>query len=291
MGHRFAEIAFTESVREVQQALGSRAGYTAMEAGEDYNHLLGEREAEFIAARDSFYMASVSETGWPYVQHRGGPAGFVRILGERTIGFADFRGNRQYVSVGNVSKDDRVALFFMDYPNRTRLKLLGRVRLIGPEEAELLGDLEVDDYRARVERGFLIHVEAFDWNCPQHITPRYTEAQIEALMAPLIEENRALKVSRAKADAARPQVFGDGPLELVVSGLRQLTPRVRAFELRDPSGAPLPRLRRLLWKPPWRIPGLFSAVAATPAIRWAWSAVIKALLISFAACAIMLLRW
>ena len=240
MGHRFAEIAFTKSVREVQQALGSRTGYTAMEAGEDYNHVLGEREAEFITARDSFYIASVSETGWPYVQHRGGPAGFVRVLGERTIGFADFSGNRQYVSVGNVRKDDRVALFFMDYPNRTRFKLLGRVRLIGPEESELLADLEVSDYRARVERGFLIHVEAFDWNCPQHITPRYTEAQIEVLMAPLIEENQAWKVSRAKAAAARPQVLGDGPLELVVSGIRQLTRRVRGFELRDRNGAPLP---------------------------------------------------
>lgn len=240
MGHRFAEIAFTQSVREVQQALGSRAGYMAMEAGEDYNHVLGESEADFITARDSFYMASVSETGWPYVQHRGGPPGFVRVLDERTIGFADFSGNRQYVSVGNVRKDDRVALFFMDYPNRTRLKLLGRVRLVGPEESALLADLEVADYRARVERGFLIHVEAFDWNCPQHITPRYTEAQIEDLMAPLIEENRALKTRQADTDTARPQVLGDGPLELVISGVRQLTPRIRAYELRDPNGAVLP---------------------------------------------------
>src|SRR5690606_37650080 len=105
MGHRFAELAFTASVRAVQEALGSRAGYAAMERGEDRNHVLGEREAAFIGARDSFYMASVSETGWPYVQHRGGPAGFVRVLDERTIGFADFRGNRQYVSVGNLRRD------------------------------------------------------------------------------------------------------------------------------------------------------------------------------------------
>ncbi|MFV2033168.1 MAG: pyridoxamine 5'-phosphate oxidase family protein [Gammaproteobacteria bacterium] len=197
MGHRFAEIAFTESVHQVQQELGSRAGYARMEGGEDYNHLLGTREADFIAARDSFYMASVSETGWPYVQHRGGPPGFMRILDEQTIGFADFSGNRQYVSVGNFRKDDRVSLFFMDYPNRTRFKLLGRVRLIGSDEPELLAGLEVNDYRARVERGFVIHVEAFDWNCPQHITPRYTKSDIETLMAPLIEQNRTLQANQS----------------------------------------------------------------------------------------------
>jgi predicted pyridoxine 5'-phosphate oxidase superfamily flavin-nucleotide-binding protein len=178
MGHRFAALAFTKSVREVQETLGSRAGYAALDKGEDSNHVLTGREAAFIAARDSFYMASVSETGWPYVQHRGGPAGFVRILDERTIGFADFRGNRQYVSVGNLRKDDRVALFFMDYPNRARLKALGRVRLVGGGEAGLLARLEVPGYRAKVERGFIIRIEAFDWNCSQHITPRYTEAEI-----------------------------------------------------------------------------------------------------------------
>ena len=242
MGHKFAQIAFTESVREVQQALGSRAGYSAMDEGEDYNHVLGKHEVEFISARDSFYMASVSETGWPYVQHRGGPAGFVRVLDERTIGFADFSGNRQYVSVGNVRKDDRVALFFMDYPNKTRLKLLGRVRLIDPTESTLLADLEVEDYRAQVERGFLIQVEAFDWNCPQHITPRYTEPQMEDLLAPLIEENRVLKANQASTHPTRPEALGDGPLELVISGVRQLTPRIRAFELRDPKGASLPMI-------------------------------------------------
>ena len=178
MGHRFAALAFTESVREVQETLGSRAGYAAMDKGEDTNHVLAEREAAFIGARDSFYMASVSETGWPYVQHRGGPGGFVRVLDERTIGFADFRGNRQYVSVGNLRKDDRVALIFMDYPNRARLKVLGRVRLVGGGEAGLLARLEVPGYRARVERGFIIRIEAFDWNCSQHITPRYTEAEV-----------------------------------------------------------------------------------------------------------------
>ena len=240
MGHRFAEIAFTGSVQQVQQELGSRGGYAGMEGGDDYNHLLSARESDFISARDSFYMASVSETGWPYVQHRGGPPGFMRVLDEKTIGFADFSGNRQYVSVGNLRKDDRVSLFFMDYPNRTRLKLLGHVRLVTAEETELLTELEVDSYQARVERGFVIQIEAFDWNCPQHITPRYTEADIEALMAPSIGANQSMQASQAPADVAALPVLGSGPLELVISGVRQLTPRVRAFELRDPNGAELP---------------------------------------------------
>ena len=193
MGHQFAQIAFTDSVREVQESHGSREGYSGMEDGEDHNHLLGARETAFIQARDSFYMASVSETGWPYVQHRGGPPGFMRVLDEKTLGFADFAGNRQFLSVGNLRKDDRVSLFFMDYPNRTRLKLLGRVRELGKDDTELLPQLKLNDYRARVERGFIIRVEAFDWNCPQHITPRFTDAQIEDRMAALSEENRRLK--------------------------------------------------------------------------------------------------
>ena len=193
MGHQFAEIAFTDSVREIQEMNNSRAMYSGMDEGEDHNHILTEREKTFIQARDSFYMASVSETGWPYVQHRGGPIGFMRVLDDRTLGFADFAGNRQYVSVGNLRKDDRVSLFFMDYPMRTRLKLLGRVKQIGLDDVEILPHLEVDDYRARVERGFTIHVEAFDWNCPQHITPRFTEAEIEHRVAGLREENQRLQ--------------------------------------------------------------------------------------------------
>jgi ferredoxin-NADP reductase len=243
MGNRFAALAFTESVREVQRSLGSRAGYAAMEQGEDYNHVLGEREAAFIAARDSFYLASVGDTGWPYVQHRGGPAGFVRILDERTIGFADFRGNRQYVSVGNLRRDDRVALLFMDYPGRARLKLLGRARLVGGGEPGLLARLEVAGYRAAVERGLVIRIEAFDWNCPQHITPRYTEAEVERLVAPVLEENRELKAAARPSRVAPPAAIGGGPLDLVIAGVRQLTPRIRSYELRDPQGREPPAVQ------------------------------------------------
>lgn len=185
MGHKFAEIAFTPTVKKTQELNGSRRSYARLEEGEAHHGSLGSREMAFIAERDSFYMATVSETGWPYIQHRGGPAGFVRILDEKTIGFADFAGNRQYVSVGNLQSDDRVSLFFMDYPNQTRLKLLGRARLIEVVDAKLLERLQVRDYGARIERGMVITVEGYDWNCPQHITPRFTEAQVLSMVAPL----------------------------------------------------------------------------------------------------------
>jgi predicted pyridoxine 5'-phosphate oxidase superfamily flavin-nucleotide-binding protein len=193
MAHKYAQIAFTEQVRQVQIEQNSRSGYARMDMGADYNYLLSDYEAAFIQDRDSFYMASVSETDWPYIQHRGGPKGFMRVLDESTIGFADFKGNRQYVSMGNFRGNDRVALFFMDYPNRQRLKLMGRIKLVADDDWELLARLETNGYRASVERAFVIHVEAFDWNCPQHITPRYSEQEVEQLIAPLIEQNKALK--------------------------------------------------------------------------------------------------
>jgi len=199
LGHRFTEITFTDPVKAVQERMGSRAGYARREGGNVVsNDQLGPSEAAFIAARDSFYIATVSERGWPYVQHRGGPKGFVRALDENTIGFADFSGNRQYISVGNLAADNRVSLFFMDYPNRTRLKLLGRVGLAGAGDGELLSRLEIPGYRARVERGMVITVEAFDWNCPQHITPRFTAEEVEAAAAPL----RA-RIAHLEAELAR----------------------------------------------------------------------------------------
>lgn len=187
MGHKFAEIAFTDTVKSVQQALGSRSGYARREGGDvDLIDRLGPSEAQFIAERDSFYMATVSETGWPYVQHRGGPKGFLRVLDDKTLGFADFSGNRQYVSVGNLKTDDRVSLFLMDYPNRTRLKVLGRARVVEFDgDDDLVRRVSLTDYRARVEHGVIISVEAFDWNCPQHITPRYTTDEIEVAVQPL----------------------------------------------------------------------------------------------------------
>jgi predicted pyridoxine 5'-phosphate oxidase superfamily flavin-nucleotide-binding protein len=174
-------------VRAVQKSMGSSKYYDKIGKGEPYNHELGPDEMDFIALRDTFYMASVSETGWPYVQHRGGPPGFIKVLDATTLGFADYRGNRQYVSVGNVLKDDRVALILVDYPNRTRLKLLGHARIVSPDETDLLATLDVPAYGARVERGIMIKIAAFDWNCPQHITPRFTQAEIESVMGNLKE--------------------------------------------------------------------------------------------------------
>jgi len=206
MGHRFLDILSTPAVKAAQAANGSRTAYGRLEGGEPTQDRLGEAEAAFIAARDSFYMATVSETGWPYLQHRGGPPGFLKILDDRTIGFADYRGNRQYISLGNSSGNDRVALFLMDYPNRRRLKLLGRLSASDlAHDPDLAARLIDDGYKAKVERGFRIAVEAFDWNCPQHITPRFTEAELASALEPIrrhIErleaENRSL---RARLDA------------------------------------------------------------------------------------------
>jgi predicted pyridoxine 5'-phosphate oxidase superfamily flavin-nucleotide-binding protein len=142
-------------------------------------------------------MASVSETGWPYIQHRGGPKGFVRVLDEKTIGFPDYRGNRQYMSVGNLMTNDRVALLFMDYPSRTRLKLLGRAKLIDVSDSVALERLQTPGYCAHIERGFLISVEAFDWNCAQHITQRYTLADVEQATASLRQRIAELETELA----------------------------------------------------------------------------------------------
>lgn len=186
MGHRFADIAFTDRVKAMQEDHGSRSVYSRTEGGEVHHDRLGPAETAFLAARDSLYMATVSETGWPYVQHRGGPPGFLKVVDERTIGFADFRGNQQFVTVGNLAGDDRVALILVDYPRRRRLKILGHARIATIHgEPALLRQLEVQDYPGKLERALIIAVAAFDWNCPQHITPRFTEAEIAAAVAPL----------------------------------------------------------------------------------------------------------
>jgi uncharacterized protein len=183
MRRRFFDLAFTPSVKALQTRRGSRAAYARATEGErPAEPGLTVLEAGFVAARDSFFLASVSETGWPYVQHRGGPAGFVRVLDARTIGWAELRGNRQYVTAGNVTADDRVALFFMDYAAQRRLKLLGRMQLV---EAAARPDLAplLDAGEGAAEGWALVRVEAFDWNCPQHITPRYTAEEWKARLA------------------------------------------------------------------------------------------------------------
>ena len=160
---------------------------------------LGAAEAEFISERDSLYMASVSSNGWPYVQHRGGPAGFVKVIDEQTLAFPDFRGNRQLISTGNLAGDGRVALILVDYPSRTRLKVLGYARIVdATEDRPLANRIGAAGLGRKVERLVTIDVVAFDWNCPAYITPRYTIAQIEELVAPLKRRIAELEVEIAK---------------------------------------------------------------------------------------------
>lgn len=202
MTHRFLEIATTPAVKAAQEAQGSRRAYARQEEGKPHNDRLGEAEAGFIAARDSFYLASVSETGWPYLQHRGGPPGFLRVLDDSTLGFADLRGNRQYLSLGNLSADDRLCLFLMDYGHRARLKIFGRAQFhdLGAKP-ELAQRLIVPGYRAVPERGVTIKVEAFDWNCPQHITPRFSEAELAPALAPVRQRVEQLEAENARLRA------------------------------------------------------------------------------------------
>ena len=173
---------FTPSVKAAQADYGSREHNERFAGIAGPNDELTAREKRFIEARDTFYLATVNEDGWPYVQHRGGPPGFLRVLNPKQIAYADFRGNTQLISVGNVSKNNRVSLILMDYPNRRRLKILGHMRVedakdISPDE---LKRVELVDYRALIERVVYIDIVAFDWNCPQHITQRYTAEEWQA---------------------------------------------------------------------------------------------------------------
>jgi predicted pyridoxine 5'-phosphate oxidase superfamily flavin-nucleotide-binding protein len=176
---------FSEPAKKLQERFGSRATYERMAQSGAGEQELGLSEAEFIAARDSFYMATVTLDGWPYVQHRGGAAGFLRAIDERTLAFADYSGNKQYITAGNLTANDRVALFLMDYPNRTRLKIIGHAKWIEPgTDPKLEASLGNLPPRTRVERIFVIDVVGFDWNCNQHITPRYTMDEMEEYFPP-----------------------------------------------------------------------------------------------------------
>jgi hypothetical protein len=236
MARAFAKISFTPDVQAVQAEMGSRTVYQSAEFGDAETVALGEFEQAFIAERDSFYLATVSQTGWPYVQHRGGPAGFLNVLDEQTIGYADFSGNRQYLSVGNLRGDNRVSLLLMDYPGRQRLKIWGRARVVSErDDPGLLAKLESPDFRAPVERGIIIRVEAFDWNCPKYITPRYSQREVEALLEQVRQHQQPREAVRQT-----PVILGNGPLPLTVCGIRQLTPHIRAYELRHADGGSLP---------------------------------------------------
>jgi uncharacterized protein len=188
MSHRFYDLTFTPSVKAVQDRYGTRKNYSRFEGGETDFHGLTEAEYDFVESRDGFYMATVGENGQPYIQFRGGPRGFLKVLDERTLGFADFRGNLQYISVGNLKANDKAALFLMDYAEQRRLKIVVRAEVREAADAlDLIDKLTMPDYKARIERAMILHIEAFDWNCPQHITPRYTMEEIKTIMAPVYE--------------------------------------------------------------------------------------------------------
>ena len=196
MSRAYTDLAFTTAVRAMQTRMGSREAYAPLDHTDDRRDALGEREADFIEARDGFYQATVSETGWPYVQFKGGPAGFLRVINSKTIAYAAFRGNVQYISDGNLQSNDRVSIILMDYACQRRLKLLGRVRLIdAKDDPALITKLTHPGYRAVIERAVIITVEAYDWNCPKHITPRFTEAEVQQRMAPLMDELAALRTA------------------------------------------------------------------------------------------------
>jgi uncharacterized protein len=207
MAQNYIHTLFTDAAKAMQEANGSRMSYARMEVGAvGVPDRITEKEAAFISARESFYLASVTSDGWPYIQHRGGPAGFLKVLANNRLGFADFHGNRQYVSTSNVIAEPRVSLFLMDYPNRRRLKILGRAMIVRADES-----LVPDGYRAVAERAYMIDVIGFDWNCAQHITPRFTEAEIATAIRPLNTELAHLRAEVALLRKLLPSTLGDAP--------------------------------------------------------------------------------
>jgi predicted pyridoxine 5'-phosphate oxidase superfamily flavin-nucleotide-binding protein len=201
MGYRFLDIAGTPSVRAAQAAMGADRLWAGVEHDREFDRFT-EAETAFIAERDSLFMASVSETGWPYVQHRGGPPGFLKVIDETTLAFADFRGNRQYISLGNLTANDRVALILIDYTRRARLKVLAHAEALPLDADPQLRELVLDPgYRARPERILRLRLAAFDWNCPQHITPRFTAAEIATVVEPIQERVAALEAENAELRA------------------------------------------------------------------------------------------
>jgi predicted pyridoxine 5'-phosphate oxidase superfamily flavin-nucleotide-binding protein len=203
MGYGFLDIMATPAVRAAQAAMGSERTWTHFKGHREFDRF-GADEIAFIADQDHLYMATVSETGWPYVQHRGGKAGFVKVIDATTLAFPDYRGNLQYISVGNLSADDRVALILVDYPRRARMKILARVEIVSAAERPDVAAIVLDpDDKAKVERIMILHLVTFDWNCPQHIAPRFTEAEVGQAIKPLMDHVAALE---AEVAALRAQL-------------------------------------------------------------------------------------
>jgi predicted pyridoxine 5'-phosphate oxidase superfamily flavin-nucleotide-binding protein len=201
LSYGFLDVAITPSVRAVQAKMRTDRVWQDFKGHREFDRFT-DTEAGFIADRDSFYMATVSETGWPYVQHRGGPRGFLKLIDDRTLAFADYRGNRQYISTGNLAADDRACLFLMDYAHRARLKIYAHVETLALDGDPALTKLVTDTgYKAKLERIFRLRLKAFDWNCPQHITPRFTEQEIADGVRPLRDRLAQLETENAELRA------------------------------------------------------------------------------------------
>lgn len=177
-----SDIAFTPAVKAAQQKRGSRENYRRMEQRGGWQYEVTTDLAAFIAERDSFYLGTANSDGQPYVQHRGGEKGFLKVINETTLGFADFSGNAQYISVGNLDENNKAFIFLMDYPNQRRIKIWGNSEIV-ENDADLLQDLTDGDYHGKSQRSFLFHIQAWDANCPQHIAPRWTKEEI----APMVD--------------------------------------------------------------------------------------------------------
>ena len=179
----YANLAFTDAIKKMQEENGSRSNYERMERYISKEGLT-PNEIGMIANQDSFYLASFGENGFPYIQHRGGPKGFLKVLDNKTLAFLDFSGNMQYISVGNIETQNKVSLILVDYPRKARLKIYAEAEVLSLDEnPELMKNLTLDDYKYRPERIMVFHIKAFDWNCPQHITPRYTVEEVEQILA------------------------------------------------------------------------------------------------------------
>lgn len=203
MSNKFYDITFTSDVKAAQEHYGSRRQYERMRVSGEKNTVLSDAEIDFIGQRDGFYMATVGADDQPYIQFRGGNAGFLKVLDEKTLGFADFRGNLQYISVGNLRGNKKSALFLMDYANRRRLKILARAEVKDASAMpELIERLKDENYEAKIERAVILHIEAFDWNCPQHITPRYTIDEIKRIVQPMNDHIEKLEkeIEKLKAE-------------------------------------------------------------------------------------------
>ncbi len=209
MRQNVSDIAFSPAVKAMQERLGSRAAYARMEDKGGWRDRVTPELAQFLAERDSFYLATASADGQPYIQHRGGPRGFLKPLDEKTLAFADFGGNRQYISAGNLSENDKATIFLMDYAGRRRIKVWGRARVVEDDEA-LLARLADPAYGAKPERAIVFTVEAWDVNCPQHIVRRFTEEQVNRIVAPLNHRIARLEAELAALGGSAPEADTKG---------------------------------------------------------------------------------